>query len=46
MRLYLTALTTRYGSQEAYVEKALGLDPETLSTTLRANLLEPAPTAG
>jgi hypothetical protein len=28
------------------VEKALGLDPEALATTLRTNLLEPAPTAG
>ncbi|OQD52855.1 protein tyrosine phosphatase [Streptomyces phaeoluteigriseus] len=42
MRLYLTALTSRYGSPQAYVEKALGLDPESLSTTLRNNLLEPA----
>lgn len=43
MRLYLTALASRYGSTEGYVERALGLDPEALAATLRAGLLEPVP---
>ncbi|MGV9556324.1 tyrosine-protein phosphatase [Streptomyces sp. NPDC003522] len=42
MRLYLAALASRYGSTDGYVEKALGMDPKTLSATLRNNLLEPS----
>ncbi|MCI3278916.1 GNAT family N-acetyltransferase [Streptomyces cylindrosporus] len=44
MRLFLTALESRYGSTEQYVSDALGLDPARLSTTLRTHLLEPLPT--
>lgn len=44
MRLFLTGLRTRYGSIEDYVTKALDLDAEALSTTLRNTLLEPRPT--
>ncbi|MFH0178139.1 GNAT family N-acetyltransferase [Streptomyces cacaoi] len=44
MRLFLEALRARYGSVEAYVTQALGMDAKTLSATLRARLLEPAPT--
>ncbi|MCX5361714.1 GNAT family N-acetyltransferase [Streptomyces sp. NBC_00124] len=44
MRLFLQSLNTRYGSVEGYVTKALGLDAEALSSKLRENLLEPAPT--
>ncbi|MFJ9720406.1 tyrosine-protein phosphatase [Streptomyces sp. NPDC101213] len=42
MRLYLEALASRYGSTQDYVEKALGMDVENLSATLRNNLLEPS----
>ncbi|WP_043457628.1 tyrosine-protein phosphatase [Streptomyces fulvoviolaceus] len=41
MRLFLEALTRRYGSIEGYVTEALDLDAGALSATLRANLLEP-----
>ncbi|MFC3576986.1 GNAT family N-acetyltransferase [Streptomyces yaanensis] len=44
MRLFLSALTARYGSLAGYVNRALGMNAETVSETLRANLLEPAPT--
>ncbi|MEU6141624.1 tyrosine-protein phosphatase [Streptomyces sp. NPDC047081] len=44
MRLFQTALTSRYGSTEQYVSDALGLDPTHLATTLRTHLLEPLPT--
>ncbi|MET7650343.1 tyrosine-protein phosphatase [Streptomyces sp. NPDC005486] len=44
MRLFLEALRARYGSVEAYVTGALGMDVEALSAALRAGLLEPAPT--
>ena len=44
MRLFLSALRTRYGSVEAYVSDALGMDAPALSAALRARLLEPAPT--
>ncbi|MET7476679.1 tyrosine-protein phosphatase [Streptomyces sp. NPDC005648] len=44
MRRYLTSFKDRYGGVEAYVEKALSLDPRQLSTTLRTHLLEPRPT--
>ncbi|MCX5332336.1 GNAT family N-acetyltransferase [Streptomyces sp. NBC_00140] len=44
MRLFLQSLNTRYGSVEGYVTKALGLDADALSSKLRENLLEPAPT--
>lgn len=45
MRLFLTALTARHGSPEAYVSGALGLDAESLTETLRTHLLEPTPTS-
>ncbi|MFG2134545.1 GNAT family N-acetyltransferase [Streptomyces sp. NPDC048751] len=45
MRLYLEAFRARYGSPEAYVSQALGLNAQALSETLRAKLLEPLPTA-
>ncbi|MFG2728973.1 tyrosine-protein phosphatase [Streptomyces canus] len=41
MRLFLAALTSRYGSIAGYVTKALGMDAATLFSTLRTNLLEP-----
>ncbi|MFD9316877.1 GNAT family N-acetyltransferase [Streptomyces sp. NPDC060053] len=44
MRLFLTALRARYGSVEAYVTDALGMNAQALSATLRTRLLEPAPT--
>ena len=44
MRLFLTGLTSRYGSVEGYVAKALSLDATALSTTLRDKLLEQQPT--
>lgn len=44
MRLFLQSLKGRYGSVEGYVTQALGLDAEALSSKLRENLLEPAPT--
>jgi protein-tyrosine phosphatase len=44
MRLFLNALRTRYGSVEAYVSQALGMDATALSAALRARLLEPTPT--
>lgn len=44
MRLFLAALRARYGSLEAYVTEALGMNAEALTTTLRTNLLEPTPT--
>ncbi|MFF4276442.1 tyrosine-protein phosphatase [Streptomyces sp. NPDC001536] len=44
MRLFLQLLKERYGSVEGYVTKALGMDAEVLSSKLRENLLEPAPT--
>ncbi|MBT2419085.1 tyrosine-protein phosphatase [Streptomyces sp. ISL-22] len=40
MRLFLAALTDRYGSIEGYVSEALSLDPRPLSKALRATLLE------
>ncbi|NUT29243.1 MAG: tyrosine-protein phosphatase [Streptomyces sp.] len=43
MRLFLTALTDRYGSVEGYVSDALSLNPASLSTTLRRRLLENNP---
>ncbi|WP_329255486.1 GNAT family N-acetyltransferase [Streptomyces sp. NBC_01478] len=45
MRLFLAGLTSRYGSVEGYVTKALSLDATALSTTLRDHLLEQRPTA-
>ncbi|MFF0204205.1 tyrosine-protein phosphatase [Streptomyces sp. NPDC005017] len=42
MTLFLTAMTTRYGSMDAYVTEALNLDAPTLRRTLRKGLLEPA----
>ncbi|MFJ3235537.1 GNAT family N-acetyltransferase [Streptomyces sp. NPDC086787] len=45
MRLFLAAMRSRYGSIEAYVTHTLGLDAPALTESLRANLLEPAPTA-
>ncbi|MFB7600599.1 GNAT family N-acetyltransferase [Streptomyces sp. NPDC056160] len=45
MRLFLTALKAKYGSVGAYVSDALELDAQALTATLRAHLLEPAPTA-
>ncbi|MEU6480775.1 tyrosine-protein phosphatase [Streptomyces sp. NPDC047017] len=45
MRLFLAALTEKYGSVGSYVRDALELDPEALADTLRTHLLEPAPTA-
>lgn len=45
MRLFLTALTERYGSVEAYVTQALGMDADALAAGLREALLEPRPTA-
>ncbi|MFF9241053.1 tyrosine-protein phosphatase [Streptomyces sp. NPDC014801] len=44
MRLFLAALTERYGSVEGYVAQALGLDADALAATLREALLEPRPT--
>ncbi|MEV0639540.1 GNAT family N-acetyltransferase [Streptomyces sp. NPDC050619] len=44
MRLFLSSMKTRYGSIEAYVTQALGLDAQALSDTLRTTLLEPTPT--
>ncbi|MFE0508370.1 GNAT family N-acetyltransferase [Streptomyces sp. NPDC058964] len=44
MRLFLAAMKARYGSVESYVTDALGLDAKALSESLRASLLEPAPT--
>ncbi|WP_043686180.1 GNAT family N-acetyltransferase [Streptomyces xylophagus] len=44
MRLFLAALTSRYGSIDGYVTKALSLDTAALSTTLRRGLLEQQPT--
>ncbi|MFD3621000.1 GNAT family N-acetyltransferase [Streptomyces sp. NPDC058676] len=44
MRLFLAAMKSRYGSIEAYVTQALGMDARALSETLRTALLEPAPT--
>ncbi|WP_037674559.1 GNAT family N-acetyltransferase [Streptomyces griseus] len=44
MRLYLQSFRAHYGSMEAYVSQALGLDAQALTDTLRANLLEPLPT--
>ncbi|MFJ3665851.1 tyrosine-protein phosphatase [Streptomyces sp. NPDC090106] len=43
MRAFLTLLKSRYGSVDAYVRDALGLDPEALAATLRERLLEPSP---
>ncbi|MFE6361776.1 GNAT family N-acetyltransferase [Streptomyces sp. NPDC057806] len=43
MRLFLAALTTHYGSIEDYVTKALSLDAEALTHTLRTALLEQPP---
>ncbi|MFF4489591.1 GNAT family N-acetyltransferase [Streptomyces sp. NPDC001544] len=43
MRLFLAALDARYGSVDAYVAGALGMDAARLSKTLRAHLLEPVP---
>ncbi|ELS55436.1 tyrosine-protein phosphatase [Streptomyces viridochromogenes] len=40
MRLFLAALTDRYGSIEGYVSEALSVDPRPLSKALRATLLE------
>ncbi|WP_406198845.1 tyrosine-protein phosphatase [Streptomyces sp. NBC_01017] len=40
MRLFLAELAGRYGSIEGYVSEALSLDPQPLSETLRAALLE------
>ncbi|MFF9817184.1 GNAT family N-acetyltransferase [Streptomyces sp. NPDC014006] len=45
MRLFLDALKERYGSVEAYVTDALGMDATSLAATLREALLEPRPTA-
>ncbi len=44
MRLFLTSMRSRYGSVEAYVTQALGMDARALSDTLRTALLEPPPT--
>lgn len=44
MRLFLAAMRARYGSIESYVTHTLGLDAAALATSLRARLLEPAPT--
>ncbi|MGW2524332.1 GNAT family N-acetyltransferase [Streptomyces sp. NPDC001617] len=44
MRLFLSALKARYGGIEPYVNEALSLNAEDLSTTLRTHLLEPRPT--
>ncbi|MFI9827101.1 tyrosine-protein phosphatase [Streptomyces sp. NPDC051913] len=44
MRGFLGLLKERYGSVEGYVTQALGMDTESLSAKLAANLLEPAPT--
>ncbi|MFF9274871.1 GNAT family N-acetyltransferase [Streptomyces griseosporeus] len=46
MRLFLAALTARYGGVEAYVAQALGMDADRLADTLRTHLLEPLPAAG
>jgi len=43
MRLFLTALRTRYGSLDGYVAQALDLDADALADTLRTALLEPRP---
>ncbi|MFI7505049.1 GNAT family N-acetyltransferase [Streptomyces sp. NPDC049687] len=43
MRLFLTALRSRYGSVE-YVTDALGMDAGSLAAALRTRLLEPVPT--
>lgn len=45
MRLFLTELRARHGSVEGYVTRALGLDAPTLSSTLRARLLERRPSS-
>ncbi|MGI5456851.1 tyrosine-protein phosphatase [Streptomyces sp. CA-249302] len=44
MRLFLKSFKSRYGSTADYVTDALGLDADSLSTILRAHLLEPLPT--
>ncbi|WP_053752617.1 GNAT family N-acetyltransferase [Streptomyces sp. MMG1533] len=44
MRLFLASMNARYGSTEAYVTQALGMDAKALSATLRTTLLEPPPT--
>ncbi|MDN3028893.1 GNAT family N-acetyltransferase [Streptomyces sp. S.PB5] len=44
MRLFLKSLKAKYGSVEGYVTQALGMDAESVSQTLRENLLEPTPT--
>ncbi|MFF4549745.1 tyrosine-protein phosphatase [Streptomyces sp. NPDC001406] len=44
MHLFLAAMNTRYGSIDCYVTDTLGLDAKALSDSLRASLLEPAPT--
>lgn len=44
MRLFLTALRSRYGSIEGYVEQALAMNATDLAATLRAHLLDDAPT--
>lgn len=44
MRLFLSTLTTHYGSIEDYVTQALDLDVTSLAKSLRATLLEPPPT--
>lgn len=46
MRLFLKSLRARHGSVESYVTQALGLNAAALSASLRAHLLEPAPTTG
>ncbi|MGW0596278.1 tyrosine-protein phosphatase [Streptomyces sp. NPDC002776] len=43
MRLFLASLTTHYGSLEDYVTKALSLDAQALTHTLRTALLEQPP---
>ncbi|MET8572826.1 tyrosine-protein phosphatase [Streptomyces sp. NPDC004783] len=40
MSLFLTGLTARHGSVDGYVTRALELDAEAVSATLRARLLE------
>ena len=44
MRLFLADLRTRYGGMAEYVTKALNLNAEAVSQTLRDALLEPPPT--